>query len=190
VRFAVTLRDGRAAGTQTEALLDAHPDAELGALLPHLLEALDDDTDPAQATQVLVWVDGRRVEAGDHATTLRSAGIRPGSIVELHSHEENPTPQPSGVAEVRVVNGPGAGRVHRLGLGQTVIGHEAAGLDLPDADLAADALTLSARPGGVVVVIPGPQFSARRPGTERALPVAAGGVPARVGDRPGAGPGK
>jgi S-DNA-T family DNA segregation ATPase FtsK/SpoIIIE len=161
LRFAVTLRDGRAAGTQTEALLDAHPDSELGALLPHLLEALDDETDPAQATQVPVWVDGRRVDPADRATTLRSAGIRPGSIVELHSHEENPSPQPTGVAEVRVVNGPGAGRVHRLGLGQTVIGHEAAGLDLPDTELAADALTLSARPGGRVDVIPGPGTSFR-----------------------------
>ncbi|GAB6901768.1 hypothetical protein [Kineosporia succinea] len=156
MRFAVTLRDGRAAGTQTEALLDAHPDAELARLLPHLLQALDDDTDPAQAYRVPVWVDGHRASGeGIPADTLRSAGIRPGSIIELHAHEEQPVPQPSGVAEVRVVNGPGAGRVHRLGLGQTVIGHEAPGLDLPDEGLPADALTLSARPGGLVDVIPG-----------------------------------
>ncbi|GAA3620212.1 hypothetical protein GCM10022223_41360 [Kineosporia mesophila] len=157
MRFAVTLRDGRAAGTQTEALVDAHPDAELAVLMPQLLHALDDDTDPAQAARVQVWVDGRRaVTDSDKADTLRSAGIRPGCVIELHAHEEQPTPIPSGVAEIRVVNGPGAGRVHRLGLGQTVIGHEAPGLDLPDPDLAADALTVSARPGGLVEVMPGP----------------------------------
>ncbi|MBT0772262.1 hypothetical protein KIH74_25175 [Kineosporia sp. J2-2] len=164
MRFAVTLRDGRAAGTQTEALVDAHPDSDLAALMPHLLAALDDETLVAQSARVPVWVDGRRAEPHD---TLRSAGIRPGSIVELHEHEEQPVTRPSGVAEIRVVNGPGAGRVHRLGLGQTVIGHEAPGLDLPDADLAADALTLSARPGGAVEVIPGAGTSFTLAGEEK-----------------------
>ncbi|GAB3239777.1 hypothetical protein [Kineosporia babensis] len=166
MRFAVTLRDGRAAGTQTEALIDAHPDSELAMVLPHLLVALDDDTDPAQAERVEVWVDGRRANPGGGADTLRSAGVRPGSVIELHAHEEHPAPAPTGVAEIRVVNGPGAGRVHRLGLGQTVIGHEAPGLDLPDADLPANALTLSARPGGQVDVIPGEGISFRLDGQE------------------------
>lgn len=160
VRFAVTLRDGRAAGTQTEALIDAHPDTELVRLLPRLLEALGDDTDPAQAGRVPVWVDGHAVpleDGGSAATcTVRSAGIQPGSIIELHTHEEHPAPPPTGVGEVRVVNGPGAGRVHRLDLGRTVIGHQAPGLDLPDTELPADALTISARPGGLVDVIPAP----------------------------------
>ena len=152
MRFVVTLRDGRAAGTETEALIDADPDAELVALLPQLLAALDDDTDPALAARVPVWVDGVPVTDDQH--TLRSAAIRPGSIVELHAHEEQPALPPSGVAELRVVNGPGAGRVHRLGLGRTIIGHEAPGLSLPDTQLAADALTVIARPGGAVQVVP------------------------------------
>ncbi|GLY17696.1 hypothetical protein Kisp01_47100 [Kineosporia sp. NBRC 101677] len=167
MRFAVTLRDGRAAGTQTEALVDAHPESALAALLPHLLAALDDDTDPAQAGRLAVWVDGRRAEVAEAGDTLRSAGVRPGCVIELHAHEEHPTPPPTGVAEIRVVNGPGAGRVHRLGLGQTVIGHEAPGLDLPDADLPADALTVSARPGGQVEVIPGAGSTFRLDGQER-----------------------
>lgn len=152
MRFVVTLRDGRAAGTETEALIDADPDAELVALLPQLLRALDDDTDPMRANQVLVWVDGVAVTADEH--TLRSAAIRAGSVVELHAHEEQPTLAPSGVAELRVVNGPGAGRVHRLGLGRTIVGHDAPGLSLPDNQLAADALTVIARPGGAVEVEP------------------------------------
>jgi S-DNA-T family DNA segregation ATPase FtsK/SpoIIIE len=152
VRFVVTLRDGRAAGTETEVLIDADPDAPLLSLLPQLLQALDDDIDPTFAHRVPLWVDGVLVAPDRH--TLRSAEVRPGSVVELHAREEQPALTPSGLAEVRVVNGPGAGRVHRLGLGRTVIGHDAPGLSLPDDDLAADALTVVARPGGGVEVTP------------------------------------
>jgi DNA segregation ATPase FtsK/SpoIIIE, S-DNA-T family len=159
VRFVVTLRDGRAAGTETEALIDADPDAALLLLVPQLLVALDDDTDPAMAERVAIWVDGAPVDAGRH--TLRTARVRPGSIVELHAHEEQPALAPSGVAELRVVNGPGAGRVHRLGLGRTVVGHDAPGLSLPDPELAADALTVVARPGGRVEVEPAVGTDAR-----------------------------
>lgn len=152
MRFVVTLRDGRAAGTETEALIDADPDTALVLLLPQLLRSLDDDTDPGLAARVPVWVDGNPVAT--ERQTLRTAGVRAGSIVELHAHEEQPAVAPSGVAELRVVNGPGAGRVHRLGLGRTVVGHDAPGLSLPDTGLAADALTVVARPGGRVEVEP------------------------------------
>ncbi len=152
MRFVVTLRDGRPAGTETEALIDADPEASLLALMPDLLAALDDDTDPALSHRVPVWVDGVPVAPNRH--TLRSAAVRPGSVVELHATEERPALEPSGVAEVRVVNGPGAGRVHRLGLGQTVVGHDAPGLSLPDDDLDSSELTLLARPGGTVEVNP------------------------------------
>ena len=164
MRFVVTLRDGRAAGTETEALIDADPDADLATLMPHLLPALDDDTDPARASQVKVWVDGVSVKPAE--LTLRSAGIRPGSVIELHAREEQPALALSGVAELRVVNGPGAGRVHRLGLGRTIIGHEAPGLSLPDTHLAADALTVIARPGGAVEVDPAAGTSAFIDGVE------------------------
>lgn len=164
MRFVVTLRDGRAAGTETDALIDADPDTAAGVLLPQLLQALDDDTDPGQAIRVPLWVDGNPVTV--ERATLRSAGVRPGSVVELHAHEEQPALAPSGVAEVRVVNGPGAGRVHRLGLGRTVIGHAAPGLSLPDPQLAADALTVIARPGGTVEVEPAVGTAATLDGDE------------------------
>jgi hypothetical protein len=164
LRFVVTLRDGRAAGTETEALIDADPGTTLLTLLPQLLEALDDDTDPAQAHRVPVWVDGLAV-APDRQT-LQTSGMRAGSVVEVHAHEEQPALPPSGVAELRVVNGPGAGRVHRLGLGQTVVGHDAPGLTLPDPGLSADALTVIARPGGQVEVEPSSSTLARLDGQE------------------------
>jgi S-DNA-T family DNA segregation ATPase FtsK/SpoIIIE len=164
VRFVVTLRDGRAAGTETEALIDADPEAPLAGLLPQLLHALDDDSDPRPGTAISLWVDGVAVTADQH--TLRSAALRPGSVVELHAHEEQPALSLSGVAELRVVNGPGAGRVHRLGLGRTIVGHDAPGLSLPDTELAADALTVTARPGGAVEVSPAPGTSVLIDGIE------------------------
>ena len=112
MRFVVTLRDGRAAGTETEALIDADPETSLLSLLPQLLVALDDDTDPSLAHKVLIWVDG--VSVAPDRYTLRTGQVRPGSVVELHAREERPALLPSGVAELRVVNGPGAGRVHRF----------------------------------------------------------------------------
>src|SRR5207244_726260 len=51
-------------------------------------------------------------------------------------------------------------------LGRTVIGHGAPGLALPDAQLAADALTVIARPGGSVEVEPAPGTTAVIDGTE------------------------
>ena len=164
MRFVVTLRDGRAAGTETEALIDADPGTPLLALLPQLLQALDDDIDPTFAHRVPIWVDG--VAVPPDRNNLRSAELRPGSVVELHAREEQPVLALSGVAELRVVNGPGAGRVHRLGLGRTVIGHDAPGLSLPDERLAADALTVIARAGGAVEVEPAPGTVATIDGRE------------------------
>jgi S-DNA-T family DNA segregation ATPase FtsK/SpoIIIE len=164
LRFVVTLRDGRAAGTETEALIDADPETSVLALLPQLLQALADDTDPTLVDRVPVWVDGHPVDT--ERAGLHSAAVRPGSVVELHAHEEQPALTPSGVAELRVVNGPGAGRVHRLGLGRTVVGRGAPGLALPDADLSADALTVIARPGGRVQVEPAIGSTVTIDGTE------------------------
>jgi S-DNA-T family DNA segregation ATPase FtsK/SpoIIIE len=164
VRFVVTLRDGRAAGTETEVLIDADPDASLLDLLPQLLQALDDDIDPSFAHRVPIWVDG--VPVPPDRNTLRSAEVRPGSVVELHAREEQPALAPSGVAELRVVNGPGAGRVHRLGLGRTVVGHDAPGLSLPDDRLSEDALTIHARAGGTVEVEPAASMTVSLDGEE------------------------
>jgi S-DNA-T family DNA segregation ATPase FtsK/SpoIIIE len=164
VRFVVTLRDGRAAGTETEALIDAAPDTSLLTLMPQLLQALDDDIDPTFAHRVPIWVDG--VAVPPDRNTLRSAEVRPGSVVELHAREEQPARTPSGVAELHVVNGPGAGRVHRLGLGRTVVGHDAPGLSLPDDRLAADALTIITRPGGQAEVEVAAGTTATIDGTE------------------------
>ena len=59
---------------------------------------------------------------------------------------------PHGVAELRVVSGPGAGAYHRLPLGDTVVGCGAPGWSLPDLRLPSDALTVSVAPDGSVAV--------------------------------------
>jgi S-DNA-T family DNA segregation ATPase FtsK/SpoIIIE len=153
VRFVVTLRDGSPAGTQTEVLVDSPPDASFAALLPRLLAALDDGTHPSFAPNVRVWVDGVPVVPDEH--TVAGAGLGPGAVVELHAPRERPAVPPSGIAEIRVVNGPGSGRVHRLSLGHTVVGYEAPGMGLADRRVPADALTVVVRAGGGVQVEPG-----------------------------------
>jgi S-DNA-T family DNA segregation ATPase FtsK/SpoIIIE len=171
VRFVVTLRDGSPAGSQTEVLVDAEPDSAFPGLMPHLLAALDDGTHPSFAAGVQVWVDGVPIEPAEQHT-LASAGVRPGAIIELHTAHERPASQPAGVAEIRVVNGPGAGRVHRIPLGHTVLGHDASGMALADRQLPALALTVIATAGGQVEVEPvagvglsmdGEQITSRQP---------------------------
>ncbi len=85
---------------------------------------------------------------------------------------------PDGVAELRVVSGPGAGRVHRLPLGDTVVGNGAAGWSLPDLRLPASALTVSVAADGTVTVAPGPGCAATLDG----VPVTEGGTGWPVGD--------
>ncbi|MFC4531452.1 FtsK/SpoIIIE domain-containing protein [Sphaerisporangium dianthi] len=70
-----------------------------------------------------LWVDGRRL-APDAPVT---AALRDGDLVTLDQRAAGSTvlAEPGGVAEIRVVGGPAAGSVHRLGLGVHVIGSDA-----------------------------------------------------------------
>ena len=165
MRFVVTLRDGSPAGSQTEVLIDAEARSPFSQLLPHLLAAFDDGTHPSFASGVQVWVDGVRVEQPENQT-LVSARVRPGSVVELHAARERPPEPPSGIAEIRVINGPGAGRVHRLTLGHTVAGFGAPGMALADRQLPGHALTVIASAGGQVDVEPVPGVAATVHGEE------------------------
>ena len=59
--------------------------------------------------------------------------MRDGALVGL----EGPAPdvdEPGGVMELRVVGGPGAGRVHRLGLGEYTVGGAGCDVVIPGAD--------------------------------------------------------
>jgi len=152
VRFSVTVVD-RLSGQGQSVLIDAEPDHTIADLLPSLVNTTAAaGMHPSFAVRVGVWVDGRAVDQG---ATLREAGLRPGSVLALHEPQGNRAGLPRGVSEIRVVSGPGAGRVHRIGLGETVIGCGAPGLSLPDVLLPADAMTLLVTVDGAVSVTSG-----------------------------------
>jgi DNA segregation ATPase FtsK/SpoIIIE, S-DNA-T family len=149
LRYLVTVVDGRV-GRSMDTLLDADPGQPMAQVLPALVGVLGGDVHPSFAARTAASVDGRPVE---QQQTLADAGLRHGSVVELHE-VALAAGEPRGVAELRVVGGPGAGRVHRIGLGETWVGCGASGLSLPDLLLPADALRVLATPDGRLDVTP------------------------------------
>lgn len=139
MRFSITVING-VTGAQRDVLVDADPDAPLADVLPVLEAATAGATaHPAFARRMSTWIDGREV---DPATSLRDVGLVPGVTVALHEPGGSGEGLPRGVVEVRVVSGPGAGRVRRFGIGDYVVGCGAAGLSLPDVKVPADALEI------------------------------------------------
>ena len=150
VRFSVSVLDG-SSGVERDVLVDADPESAVSDLLPVILRLTGNgEMHPSFARQSSMWVDGRRVAADD---TLRSAGLRAGALVALHEPDGTDPGLPQGVVELRVVSGPGAGRVHRLGIGEHVIGNGAAGMSLPDLLLPSDALRIRVTTAAVVEVV-------------------------------------
>jgi DNA segregation ATPase FtsK/SpoIIIE, S-DNA-T family len=74
----------------------------------------------ARPRAVPVYVDYREVPP---ETVLADSAIRDGAVVSLGSPEGCVYPEPTGLVEVRVAGGPGAGSVHRLSLGDADIGN-------------------------------------------------------------------
>jgi S-DNA-T family DNA segregation ATPase FtsK/SpoIIIE len=138
VRFSLSVVNG-ATGVRRDVLVDADPDSEVEELLPPLLDATNGEMHPGFAKQVGVWVDGQPVERD---ATLRAAQVQPGSVVALHEPDGYDAALPRGVVEMRVVSGPGAGRIHRFGIGEHQIGNGASGMSLPDLFLPTDALVI------------------------------------------------
>lgn len=151
MRFSVSVVDGSGPAQEPRVvLLDAEPDHLLGDVLPPMLAVTGSGAMHASfAARVPVWVDGRPV---DRTMTLREAGLEAGAVVALHQPDPHAHGLPTGPAELRVVGGPGAGRVHRAGLGATVVGCGATGLSLPDLLLPADALTVHVDTSAAVTV--------------------------------------
>ncbi len=138
MRFSLSVVNG-ATGLRRDVLVDADPETEIAELLPPLLDATNGQMHPGFARQVGVWVDGQPV---DGQRSLRDARIGPGSVVSLHEPDGYDAALPRGVVEVRVVSGPGAGRIHRFGIGEHQIGNGAPGMSLPDLFLPTDALVI------------------------------------------------
>jgi S-DNA-T family DNA segregation ATPase FtsK/SpoIIIE len=79
----------------------------------------------AQPWATPLYVDYQLVPAD---LSLAQSPLRDGSVISLGTPEGCVYPEPSGLVEIRVAGGPGAGAVHRLSLGETTIGsgHSAA----------------------------------------------------------------
>ncbi|GAA1503382.1 FtsK/SpoIIIE domain-containing protein [Sphaerisporangium rubeum] len=97
-----------------------------------------------------LWVEGRRL---DPAATV-TAALRDGDLVTLDQRTAGSTvlSEPAGVVELRVVGGPAAGSVHRLGFGVHVIGSgQACSVSLDDPELAQEAAEIRVTPGDILV---------------------------------------
>ena len=157
MRMALTAVDP-ARGVSGHVLVDADADTPVGEIGRALGACLGTGVAAAAGTDAdwPVYVDGLAV---DPRQRLAAAPLREGSVVSLGSAAGcAPTAEPVGVVEVRVVGGPGAGVVHRLGPGEFQVGTgDGCAVPLADPMVAPIALVLvvgadgscAARPAGV-----------------------------------------
>src|SRR5689334_18335895 len=111
--------DGATAGQVAEALADAFaPKEHLASVIMHPRAAAAGARLAPRGP--VLWADGQQV-APD---TLAARALRDGSVVTTVEGASAATSlaEPGGVAELRVIGGPDAGTVHRLGPGVTTIG--------------------------------------------------------------------
>ncbi|ONK14085.1 FtsK/SpoIIIE domain-containing protein [Streptomyces sp. MP131-18] len=117
-------------GQSADTVIDAAPETQIGDLTPEFTRLVGSRfsqqaamagpggmQDPGGAAHI--FVNGDYV---DPALTLAQSPLREGSVVSLHNPSGCWPGEPSGIVEFRVVGGPGAGAVHRLGTGRVEIG--------------------------------------------------------------------
>ncbi|MDU0347727.1 FtsK/SpoIIIE domain-containing protein [Actinomyces sp. MRS3W] len=136
-----------------DALNRAVPGPSAGALteLPRKLTVVGEQTatGPDSAPPSL-WHGSNRL---DPQVTLETGGIRDGMLLGLGSPAMGDEDEPDGVVELRVISGPGAGAVHRLGLGRYTIGGACADIPL-EGHAEEDDLELVVFSGGRAVLSP------------------------------------
>lgn len=99
---------------------------------------------------LVLWRNGRPLDPRAPARAV----LRDGDKVTLDARLARATivEEPAGVAEVRVVGGPAAGAVHRLGLGAHVIGADPlCAIAVADPELAPEAVTVRVTPDAITV---------------------------------------
>ena len=179
MRLSLTVVDGRT-GRAVDSLVDLDPAQPVGDLVQPLTELLGDQVHSGFARRVPLWVDGVAVEPDRPAGV---AGVRHGCAAWCPLRACRPGGSrgaargwpSSGWCRVR------AGRIHRLPLGDTVVGCGAPGWSLPDLRLPSDALTVSVAPDGSVAVTAPDALGARR--GRRRRPRRAGGADPVAGRR-------
>lgn len=116
-------------GVSTDVLLKADADAKVSAVVPQLVSAVSGlSSAPGTAsvtsihgsrTNTAIYVDGSLV---DESITVADSPLREGAVVSLGDSRGCLPREPQGLVEIRVVSGPGAGAVHRLGIGNYTVG--------------------------------------------------------------------
>lgn len=128
------------------------------APLPELAEASNVISLRAHATQqgpggtppVAVFLGPREL---DPTATIEDGVVRHGQVLGIHGPSSHVEHEPQGVVEITVASGPGAGRVHRLGIGRSLIG-SASHCAIRVPDLAEEVATLEVGRDGSVVLTP------------------------------------
>ncbi|MET7329181.1 FtsK/SpoIIIE domain-containing protein [Nonomuraea sp. NPDC005650] len=132
------------------------PTQDTGTHVPHPRQPEHSATRPAQAATAqakaapVLWRDGRPLDPRAPATAV----LRDGDKITLDPQLARATliEEPGGVAEVRVVGGPAAGTVHRLGLGVHVIGSDPmCAMTTADPALAPEAVTVRVTPDAITI---------------------------------------
>ncbi|GAB2876623.1 FtsK/SpoIIIE domain-containing protein [Streptomyces deserti] len=159
MRLTLTVVDPYGGGS-ADVVLDADPESTVGDIAQELAKQVG-----AGGAQVipfghqrslpannapLIYVDGYAV---DPAATVVGSPLREGAVVSLQDPSGCLPGEPTGLVELRVVGGPAAGFVHRLGVGRYDIGSGAASyVRIDDPEVDARALTLSVATDGTCQV--------------------------------------
>ncbi|MGW0996722.1 FtsK/SpoIIIE domain-containing protein [Streptomyces sp. NPDC002523] len=183
MRLSLTVADP-VGGTSVDVVLDADPESTVGDIVRELgrqvgIRSGPGDGDIAQIIPIgtyreggvasptgpLAYVDGYPLDP--HATVVGSP-LRDGAVVSLHDPAGCLFGEPTGIVEFRVVGGPAAGAVHRLGVGKYDIGSgPAAHLRVEDPELPARAASLAiAIDGACQVTLHGAEGTVRLDGDE------------------------
>jgi S-DNA-T family DNA segregation ATPase FtsK/SpoIIIE len=153
VRLSLTVVDP-ISGASADVVLDTDPESPVGGIVRELARRVG----PAHGAQIIP-IDSQRGLSGDGGdgpqafvdgyaldptTTIAGSPLREGAVVSLHDPAGCVLGEPTGIVEFRVVGGPAAGSVHRLGVGRFDIGSgPTAQIRVEDPELAACAATLS-----------------------------------------------
>ncbi|MDQ1654779.1 MAG: segregation ATPase FtsK/SpoIIIE, family, partial [Cryptosporangiaceae bacterium] len=105
------------AGDRVDLVADVDGRTPVAALGEQIQALLRDS--PDRSGSALLYVDGQPVDPGE---TVAESPIREGSLISLGDPAGCVPPEPRGIAEVRVIAGPDAGRVFRLGVGSGELG--------------------------------------------------------------------
>ncbi|GLW50954.1 cell division protein FtsK [Streptomyces sp. NBRC 14336] len=155
MRLTLTVVDPFGGGT-ADVVLDADPESTMGDIAQELAKQVGHSG--AQVIPIgqqhplpsgnapLLYVDGYAV---DPSATILNSPLREGAVVSLQDPSGCLPGEPSGLVELRIVGGPVAGYVHRLGVGRYDIGSgPASHIRIDDPEIDARALTLSVSTDG------------------------------------------